>query len=976
MSKQMWKFVFSLLLWIGLTPDVNADITIPRLSPLPSPTIGISLSGQWKFTTYVSKNIQYKQPETDTSPIEVPGEWVMQGFTVQENEIAAYYKTFFVPGSWLDNQRVKLRCNGIYSECSIYINGQNAGSHIGGFTAFELDITDLVKPEKENEISIGVRGKSIVDSLASGSKYAVHDLGGITRDIYLYTLPQLNIAKLDVSTTFDASYRNAILKSEIEIANEGQEHIRGGKLQLNLLDSSGKQIIEKEIPWDVQEIAPGTMYQMCVETPVTKPHKWDSEHPYLYTLECHLIDHNGKVCESVKRKVGFRQIEVKGNKVYVNNHPIKLRGVCRHEVMPLRGRSVNNGQWVKDVDIFRRGNVNYIRTSHYPPDEALLHACDSLGMFVELEAPFCWAHETQVPSGQIEKVIVQQHVEVINQYRNHPSILMWSLGNESKKFDEYFSRSAEIIRNLDPTRPRIFSQWKPNGDNEVLEIANHHYPGPSGADTYRQSKRPVIFDEFCHLNAYNRKELSADPGLRDSWGELLDAMWNNMYHSEGVLGGAIWAGIDDTFILPDGKIVGYGTWGPIDGWRREKPEYWGMKKAFSPIKLKLKGNYDIVSGNVELAVENRYNFTNLSECKIHWQAGNKSGILTTDIAPHSSGTLRIPLNLQEENVQNLYLTIEGSQGLVIDEYKFNILPEEIIKKEKAPNIKWKYQDTKESITISTKQDGSTLSVYVINKSNGLLEGLLPTLMVLPLNPDGEGIQMTGKDQTFAPYNPVCTNWVAHSIEGHLEQAEPQIIVKGSYDEAEGKITYRFTHTGDIEMSYKFCMKKAVNPRQTGIVFTLPENYSLLDWKRKGYWSVYPDNHIGKVEGKTCVSNPRLPLCGMAGPTSLPTWTWEQDQTVNGTNLFRSTKKNILVASLSDENSQQRFQLTSDGTQSIRCWKDEKHIRILVADYNNAGSDRFLSSHAKGDYRPLRKGDIISGNILFRNLNEEEKVEKE
>ena len=265
------------------------------------------------------------------------------------------------------------------------------------------------------------------------------------------------------------------------------------------------------------------------------------------------------------RRVGFRQIEVRGNQVFVNNHPIKLRGACHHEVMPLRGRSVNNDMWRRDVELFREGNVNYLRTSHYPPDEALLEACDELGMFVEVEAPFCWAHEAKVPDALRQDILVNQHLAMVNLNRSHPSVLMWSMGNESNLYAEYFKEAAGLVKQIDPTRPRIFSQWGPDADQGELEVTNHHYPGPEGPDKYRNYSRPVVFDEFCHLNAYNRLELAADPGLRNMWGVLLDRMWNAMYHSQGVLGGAIWAGIDDTFFLPGERAVGYGTWGPIDG---------------------------------------------------------------------------------------------------------------------------------------------------------------------------------------------------------------------------------------------------------------------------------------------------------------------------------------------------------------------------------------------------------------------------
>ena len=125
--------------------------------------------------------------------------------------------------------------------------------------------------------------------------------------------------------------------------------------------------------------------------------------------------------ESIDRTFGFKQTEVRGNQVFVNNMPIKLRGVCRHEVMPLRGRSLSVGQWEEDVRLFRAANVNYIRTSHYPPAPELLEACDRLGMFVEVEGPFCWAEQTKVPEKYYYQALIQPELEMVNAFRSNPS---------------------------------------------------------------------------------------------------------------------------------------------------------------------------------------------------------------------------------------------------------------------------------------------------------------------------------------------------------------------------------------------------------------------------------------------------------------------------------------------------------------------------------------------------------------------------
>lgn len=951
---------------ISLQSVCATSYVTPRLSPLPVNVEKqkVSLTGNWQFNASPEKNFWEKPTVNNWNTIEVPGEWVMQGFEVEKGQAAGYFRTFTVPSAW-KGQRIKLRCNGIYSDSRIYINGKEAGSHLGGFTAFELDITELVQAGKENRIAVSVRSESLADSTSSGSQYAVHPLGGITRDIYLYPLADVNLSMFHASTSFDSTYTDATLKTEIEIANESSAATQDLNLYFTLKDADGKEIQLNQNIRQVKQTAAGATIKDVLSFPVANPHKWDSEHPYLYTLTCQLKD-GKKVLHETTRRIGFRQVEVRGNQMYINNMPVKLRGVCRHEVMPLRGRSVNNDMWRKDVDLFRCGNVNYIRTSHYPPDEALLEACDELGMLVEVEAPFCWAHNTNVPDHMHDAILVNQHIEMVNLNRSHPSVIMWSMGNESLKYDEYFKKAAEVVKQIDPTRPRIFSQWGPDADNGELEVTNHHYPGPTGPDKYRNSKRPVTFDEFCHLNAYNRLELASDPGLRTMWGRLLDKMWNDMYHSQGVLGGAIWAGIDDTFFLPGERAVGYGTWGPIDGWRREKPEYWEMKKAFSPVKIKQKGNIS-AEGIVCFQVENRHNFSNLSECTIEWKAGGKSGKIDTDIAPRSEGEMKICLPTNLNHTEILELSVTGVRGFMIDEYRFRIFPEQIKQQEQKQAGKLSCQEKTDRIEVLSPS-GS----FIIDKRNGQLSSThhgkaiiqqSPSLMILPLNGDGEGIQMTGKDQKFKPYNPVCENWIAQSITCLPGDDEVCIKVKGNYKEAEGVLEYRFYNNGEVTFAYNFTMLQDISPRQTGLVFTLPSSFTHLDWERKGYWSVYPEDHIGALHGKAEAFAHSLPISGLAGPSKQPSKSWSYDQTAAGSNLFRSTKENIYRASLTNGDGAS-VSIISNGTQHVRSWIEGEVIRLLVADYNNPGRENFLIPHAEKEYQPLRKGDKVQGEITL------------
>lgn len=957
------KLLLFLTLLLFMLPVQATNFVIPRLSPLPEEIHPLSLNGKWKFNPSPEEAF-WKLLPTGWKDIEVPGEWVMQGFEVEKGKPAGYSRTFTIPTSW-QGKRIKLRCNAIFSESTIYMNGEKVNYHLGGFTPFEIDITPFAHVGKENHIAIQVTSESVADSAASASRYAVHPLGGITRDIYLFALPEVNLATFHASTTFDTDYTNATLTAEVEVSNESNQSASNLHLLFTLTDAEGKKIDLRNNSVKLAACLPEENQRSTFSFDITKPEKWDSEHPYLYTFTCQLRD-GDKVLQTTARRIGFRQIDVRGNELFINNMPVKLRGVCRHEVMPLRGRAVTGDTWKKDVELFRKGNVNYIRTSHYPPDEALLEACDELGMFVEMEAPFCWAHETKVPAEKHYQVLVNQHLEMVNRDKSHPSVIIWSMGNESNLYAEYFRQAAEIVKIIDPTRPRIFSQWGPDADNNELEIGNHHYPGPNGPNQYRNSKRPIVFDEFCHLNAYNRFELAADPGVRTIWGKLLDTMWNDMYNSKGVLGGALWAGIDDTFFLPDGRTVGYGTWGPIDGWRREKPEYWEMKKAFSPVRITAKQNIDR-DGKLLFDIENRFNFTNLSACTIAWEIEGQTAEVAVDLLPRSKGSfgIQVPEPLREST--KIALFISDPEGNRVDEYEFRIAPEYKNNPLQALKGKIKVEETATAyiITVADIQ-------MQVNRNNGLIDVLksgkpyiqqAPALMILPLNGSGDGIQMTGKDQNYTPYNPLCENWICHAISMERGKDQLSVTVEGNYKEASGRFTYTLTTAAELSVSYQFTLCREVSPRQTGLVFQLPYSFTSLAWSRKGYWSTYPEDHIGALHGTAEAFNPDLPLSGIAGPEKEPSVSWSYDQTKSGSNIFRSTKENIHQVSLSDK-SRHQLVITSDGTQHARAWIEGEQVKLLIADYNNPGSEGFLSSHAAKYYRPLKPGDRIEGTICL------------
>jgi beta-galactosidase len=962
------KFIFSVVLLCCGPLIYGADtLTNRTISPLPKAGAVVwtkSLAGNWLFNpapeTGFEKATSSKGPSW--KPIKVPGEWVMQGFKVAKHTWAGYASEWVIPNGWA-GKRIKLRCDGIYSEAQVYVNGKLATTHIGGFTPFEVDVTDLLTKDSKLSLAIKVKNEGFADSVSAASSYAVHALGGITRKIQLVALSPMNISEFQADTKFDKNYDNATLNTKITLKNETKVAAEASLL-FELIDSKTRRtVFLKQEPLNKVDKASAISATYKFEIP--HPLKWDSEHPNLYTYRI-TLSVNGKVEEVTERKIGFRQIEVRGNQVFVNNNPVKLRGVCHHDIMPLQGRSVTAEQCVADVKIFAQGNVNYLRTSHYPPTEELVQACDSLGMFLEVEAPFCWAERGLVPPEYYQQVLVNQTLDMVEFFKSHPSVLIWSMGNESKKFAEYFKHTADLVKLADPSRPRNFSQYEPLGDNGELEIGNHHYPGPEGPEKYKNATRPIVFDEYCHLNAYNRYELTTDPGLRDAWGIGMADMWERMYAARGVLGGALWAGIDDTFVLPDSTVVGFGSWGVIDAWRRLKPEYWHMKKAYSPVRIKPCGNWE--NGYVKYVVENRYSFSNLNECGFKWTLGTQSGVLKPNIAPGKTDTIKIFCTKPNAN-EKLKLEVSDARQILIDKYVFdNIVPafgKKSLKPIAANKTNWRYtvkNDLVQAVAgnrqvLLNSTSAGSLQVYVNQKK--VIDGFAQ-LMVLPLNPTGDGVQMTGKRKEFLPYNSTAANHVIKKIE---YQTQPQVFtiqIWDNYDEAAGTTTYRLNSNGKIEVEYNYTLTKDINPRQWGLVLKLAPDLSNMSWVRNGLWNYYPPDHIGRLSGTAKVSNTQH-FSGPAGPIRKPGVGWAEDQNSLGTNDFRSTKMNIKELALFSSST--KLTLTSDGSLHSRCWRDtDKNIRVLLAGYSNLGAESFFHTHALKFETPLHAGNVIQNKI--------------
>ena len=899
----------------------------------------------------------------------------MQGYFVKEGEVAKYSRSLTLPSDW-HGRRVKIRFDAISSHALLKINGIVVGEHEGSYVPFEFDITDKINFSSDNLLEVYVEALTISDRLSCLSQYAAHTVGGILRKVTLFVLPEVNISDIFVTTVFDSKYKNADLHLTTNLTNESSNSV---SIQIHyiLKDTGDKVILDKKVSMD-GDVKSGEVSKNKSLFTIRKPEQWNPEHPFLYELTTRLLVDN-KYVQELSQKVGFRQVQVRGNQLLVNGKPIKLRGVNRHVVHPLTGRSVTPEMSRKDAELFRNGNCNYIRTSHYPPSEEFLEAADELGLFVESEACLNWIEHHASPIWrkwdyqdlQYLPYMLQANIERITASKNHPSIIIWSIANESK-WSPLWERVNQVVKEIDHSRPTTFHDQCWGGFNNAgskADIAVHHYPdalGPARSDENRE--RPTLFGEYDHIPCYNRRELVTDPGIRSAYGPVLVQMYDSIYDHQGCLGGAIWSGIDDTFYMPDGRIVGYGPWGPIDGWRRPKPEYWGMKKAYAPVKVMNLDEVQVKDGVVQLQVENRYDFLNLNQIEIITKIDGKQGTAQSNIVPHGKGILEIPVS---PDSKELYISFKDPRGFMVNEEVINLRPDNqntMINHTETfhiseENLAWHVYSSNQRFIIS-KETGMITSAFI---NNELVLDQGPVFGIVPMNNDNGGKPNVANSTYQNDIHPIKDYpfYTLFATDVSIEETDNGDVLVGmniKYKEGSGQQSYLFKKNGIVEVSYKVKYEENdIKPRQYGMIFQLPKSTNRVSWKRAGAFSSYPADDIGRNRGSAKLNARHLATVESIGEK--PEIHWKDEANDLGSRDFRATRTNISWAALSNEKGR-GIHIHSDGTQSVRSWLQDERIQLLVADYNNGGSEPFYGRLYTANHIQIKKGEVIEGKLQF------------
>ena len=628
---------------------------------------------------YVSAGYPFK-----IDPPRVMGEPKADYTTYKErNPVGQYRRTFVLPVGWEADRQTFLCFEGVMSAFYVWINGERVGYSQGSMEPSEFNITDYLKTG-ENQIALEVYRYS------DGSYLEDQDFwrfGGIHRSIHLIHTPDVRMRDYTIRTlpASAGNYKDFILQIDPQFSVYRGMTGKGYTLQAVLKDVSGKEIVK--LQGEVEEILDlehkasrmnewypqrGPRKTGRLSAMIKSPERWTAETPYLYKLHLTLQNAEGKVIEQAEQSVGFRTVEINKGQLLINGNPVRFRGVNRHEHDPRTARVMSEERMLQDILLMKQANINAVRTSHYPNVSRWYELCDSLGLYVMDEADIeeHGLRGTLASTPDWYAAFMDRAVRMAERDKNYPSIVMWSMGNESG-YGPNFAAISAWLHDFDPTRPVHYEGAQGvdgNPDPKTVDVISRFYtrvkqeylnPGiAEGEDKERAENarwerlleiaertnddRPVMTSEYAH-------------SMGNALGNFKE-YWDEIYSNPRMLGGFIWDWVDQGIYkeLPDGRImVAYGGDfgdkpnlkafcfnGLLMSDRETTPKYWEVKKVYAPVQLAV--------NNEQLIVTNRNHHIDLSQYRCLWtltidgKQKEQGEITLPEVAPGESETITLP----------------------------------------------------------------------------------------------------------------------------------------------------------------------------------------------------------------------------------------------------------------------------------------------------------------------------------------------
>lgn len=851
----------------------------------------LSLEGKWKFNFSKDHDkaprdfYSLKYDDSQWTDFPVPGILELNGYGdaiysnngypwrtqfrpeppfVEErnNYTGSYRKMVTVPADW-KGERIYLHVGSATSNLMVWVNGKFVGYSEDSKVSAEFDLTKYLTPGKENLIAMQVM------RWCDGSYLEDQDFWrftGIAREVYLYARPQAHIADLFITPDLVNNYQDGTLEVKLNAVGA-----KGETVMFSLKDKEGKEVA-------AQTAKVGGNGEVKVNFDIKNPLKWTAETPNLYTLYTTLMD-GKQVAEVVPQRVGFRKVEIKNAQVLVNGQPVLFKGANRHELDPVTGYVVSMDRMLEDIRVMKELNINAVRTCHYLNDPRWYELCDIYGIYMVAEANIeshgmGYGDKTLAKEPTYEKAHLERNESNIKIYKNHPSIIFWSVGNEAG-YGPNFEKAYDLVKAYDPSRPCQYEQAGQNGKTDIFCPMYYDY---GGCDKYSQgdNPRPLIQCEYAHA-------------MGNSMGGFKE-YWDMVRKYPKYQGGFIWDFVDQGLRVKNkqGKTIyayggDFGRYptsdhnfncnGIINPDRKPNPHANEVRYYYQNIWATAK---DLKAGEVEVYNENF--FKSLDDVELQWTLESEGKVLANgrnalDIPAQQKRVVKLdgyslPADVKGEVVLNLDFVLKKAEpmldaGYAVAREQFVVNPYTFPTMESVLAVTSGKYDTRkvekeEKVAWVTLSAGNTSVTF--NHWNGWIDyldvdgkpmleegyAITPDFWRAPTDNDyGAGTQR----KLHAWKNPEMKmkSFKVVENEGKAEKGV-EVVYDMPSVEATLTMTYTLTPAGELVVNEAMTVNKDAKHKpelmRYGMQLVMPKAYNMLTYYGKGPGENYIDRNNG------------------------------------------------------------------------------------------------------------------------------------
>ena len=851
----------------------------------------LSLEGKWKFNFSKDHDkaprdfYSLKYDDSQWTDFPVPGILELNGYGdaiysnngypwrtqfrpeppfVEErnNYTGSYRKMVTVPADW-KGERIYLHVGSATSNLMVWVNGKFVGYSEDSKVSAEFDLTKYLTPGKENLIAMQVM------RWCDGSYLEDQDFWrftGIAREVYLYARPQAHIADLFITPDLVNNYQDGTLEVKLNAVGA-----KGETVMFSLKDKEGKEVA-------AQTAKVGGNGEVKINFDIKNPLKWTAETPNLYTLYTTLMD-GKQVAEVVPQRVGFRKVEIKNAQVLVNGQPVLFKGANRHELDPVTGYVVSMDRMLEDIRVMKELNINAVRTCHYPNDPRWYELCDIYGIYMVAEANIeshgmGYGDKTLAKEPTYEKAHLERNESNIKIYKNHPSIIFWSVGNEAG-YGPNFEKAYDLVKAYDPSRPCQYEQAGQNGKTDIFCPMYYDY---GGCDKYSQgdNPRPLIQCEYAHA-------------MGNSMGGFKE-YWDMVRKYPKYQGGFIWDFVDQGLRVKNkqGKTIyayggDFGRYptsdhnfncnGIINPDRKPNPHANEVRYYYQNIWATAK---DLKVGEVEVYNENF--FKSLDDVELQWTLESEGKVLANgrsalDIPAQQKRVVKLdgyslPADVKGEVVLNLDFVLKKAEpmldaGYAVAREQFVVNPYTFPTMESVLAVTSGKYDTRkvekeEKVAWVTLSAGNTSVTF--NHWNGWIDyldvdgkpmleegyAITPDFWRAPTDNDyGAGTQR----KLHAWKNPEMKmkSFKVVENEGKAEKGV-EVVYDMPSVEATLTMTYTLTPAGELVVNEAMTVNKDAKHKpelmRYGMQLVMPKAYNMLTYYGKGPGENYIDRNNG------------------------------------------------------------------------------------------------------------------------------------